>query len=115
MVVFWISKNDSIGKNKSTLEDLKDLYYQILLLLICNILTHQERVDFKDKYGVDILKLEEIDNFNDIDGLASLIDAVISSQCKQHDGTYRSSIGKETCLMLPKGKEGYGIGQKRIN
>ena len=30
---------------------------------------------FKKKYGVEIVRLEEIDNLNDIDGLASLIDA----------------------------------------
>ena len=106
--ISWISKNDNIGKNKSmTLEDMKDL-----LLLPDTIFidlqytdTSEERADFKKKYGVDIIKLDEIDNFNDIDGLASLIDAcdqVVSvSNTTAH---IAGAIGKETYLMLPKGK-----------
>ncbi len=106
--ISWISKNDNIGKNKSmTLEDMKDL------LLLPNTIfidlqytdTSEERADFKKKYGVDIIKLDEIDNFNDIDGLASLIDAcdrVVSvSNTTAH---IAGAIGKETYLMLPKGK-----------
>ena len=106
--ISWVSKNESIGQNKSmSLEDLKDL------LLLPNITfvdlqytdTSEERASFKDRYGVEILKLEEIDNFNDIDGLASLIDAcdqVVSvSNTTVH---IAGSIGKETYLMLPQGK-----------
>ena len=90
-----------------TLEDMKDL------LLLPNTIfidlqytdTSEERADFKKKYGVDIIKLDEIDNFNDIDGLASLIDAcdrVVSvSNTTAH---IAGAIGKETYLMLPKGK-----------
>ena len=51
------------------------------------------------------IKLEEIDNFNDIDGLASLIDAcdfVVSvSNTTVH---IAGAIGKKTYLMLPQGK-----------
>ena len=106
--ISWVSKNESIGQNKSmTLEDMKDL------LLLPNITfvdlqytdTSEERAEFKNKYGVEILKLEEIDNFNDIDGLASLIDAcdqVVSvSNTTVH---IAGSIGKKTYLMLPQGK-----------
>ena len=75
-------------------------------MLIYNTLTLQKKEhEFKNKYGVEILKLEEIDNFNDIDGLASLIDAcdqVVSvSNTTVH---IAGSIGKETYLMLPQGK-----------
>ena len=106
--ISWISKNDSLGKNKSmTLEDMKDF------LLLPNITfvdlqytdTSEERANFKKKYGVEIIKLEEIDNFYDIDGLASLIDAcdyVVSvSNTTVH---IAGSIGKETYLLLPIGK-----------
>ena len=106
--ISWVSKNDSIGKNKSmTLEDLKDL------LMLPNITfvdlqytdTSEERALFKQRYGIEVLKLEEIDNFNDIDGLASLIDAcdcVVSvSNTTVH---IAGAIGKETYLMLPQGK-----------
>ena len=99
-----------------SLEDLKDLLLlpDITFVDLQYSDTSEERASFKDKYGVEILKLEEIDNFNDIDGLASLIDAcdqVVSvSNTTVH---IAGSIGKETYLMLPQGKEGYGIGQKK--
>ena len=106
--ISWISKNETIGQNKSmTLEDMKDL------LLLPNITfvdlqytdTSKERALFKEKYGVEIIKLEEIDNFDDIDGLASLIDAcdfVVSvSNTTAH---ISGAIGKKTYLMLPKNR-----------
>ena len=106
--ISWVSKNESIGKNKSmTLEDLKDLLLlpDMIFVDLQYTDTSQERALFKDKHGVEILKLEEIDNFNDIDGLASLIDAcdyVVSvSNTTVH---IAGSIGKETYLMLPQGK-----------
>ena len=106
--ISWISKNDNIGKNKSmTLEDMKDLLLlpDITFVDLQYTDTSEERAHFKQKYGVEIIKLKEIDNFNDIDGLASLIDAcdkVVSvSNTTVH---IAGSIGKETYLMLPKGR-----------
>ena len=106
--ISWISKNDNIGKNKSmTLEDMKDLLLlpDITFVDLQYTDTSEERAHFKQKYGVEIIKLEEIDNFNDIDGLASLINAcdkVVSvSNTTVH---IAGSIGKETYLMLPKGR-----------
>ena len=90
-----------------TLEDLKDLLMlPDITLLICSIRTHLKREQlFKQRYGIEVLKLEEIDNFNDIDGLASLIDAcdcVVSvSNTTVH---IAGAIGKETYLMLPQGE-----------
>ena len=81
--------------------------------MICSIRTHLKREHYSRRYGIEVLKLEEIDNFNDIDGLASLIDAcdcVVSvSNTTVH---IAGAIGKETYLMLPQGKEDYGIGQE---
>ena len=106
--ISWVSKNETIGQKKSmSLEDLKDLLLlpDITFVDLQYSDTSEERASFKDKYGVEILKLEEIDNFNDIDGLASLIDAcdqVVSvSNTTVH---IAGSIGKETYLMLPQGK-----------
>ena len=83
-------------------------------MLICITDTSEERALFKQRYGIEALKLEEIDNFNDIDGLASLIDAcdcVVSvSNTTVH---IAGAIGKETYLMLPQGKEDYGIVKRR--
>ena len=88
-----------------TLEDMKDLLLlpDITFVDLQYTDTADERAEFKKKYGVEILKLEEIDNFDDIDGLASLIDAcdfVVSvSNTTVH---IAGAIGKETYLMLPK-------------
>ena len=100
--------NEDLGRNKSmSLEQLKDI------LLLPNMVfvdlqygdTSQERQSFYEKYGVKILKIEEVDNFDDIEGLASLIDlcdCVLSvSNTTVH---IAGAIGKPTYLMLPKGK-----------
>ena len=98
-----------------TLEDLKDLLMlpDITFVDLQYTDTSEERALFKQRYGIEVIKLEEIDNFNDIDGLASLIDAcdcVVSvSNTTVH---IAGAIGKETYLMLPQGKEDYGIGQE---
>ena len=106
--ISWISKNEDIGKNKSLeLEHLKKILllpnYVFIDLQYGN--TDKERNDFFDKYGVKIFKFNEIDNFNDIDGLLSLIsicDLVLSvSNTTVH---LAGGIGKKTYLMLPKGK-----------
>ena len=106
--ISWVSVNEDLGRNKSmSLEQLKDI------LLLPNMVfvdlqygdTSQERQSFYEKYGVKILKIEEVDNFDDIEGLASLIDlcdCVLSvSNTTVH---IAGAIGKPTYLMLPKGK-----------
>ena len=117
--ISWVSKNDSIGANKSmTLEDLKDLLVlpDVTFVDLQYTDTSEERALFKQKYGVEIIKLEEVDNFDDIDGLASLIDAcdcVVSvSNTTVH---IAGAIGKQTYLMLPQGRADYGIGQKKMS
>ena len=100
-----MSNNIKWGANKSmSLEQLKDI------LLLPNMVfvdlqygdTSQERQSFYEKYGVKILKIEEVDNFDDIEGLASLIDlcdCVLSvSNTTVH---IAGAIGKPTYLMLP--------------
>ena len=104
----WISKSESNGKNKSiNLELLKTI------ILIPNIVfvdlqytdTSEERRVFFEKYGIKILKLNNIDNFNNITKLCSLIEAcdfviTISNSTAHLSG----ALGKNTFLMLPKGK-----------
>ena len=73
--------------------------------MVFTIRTSTEENEFKKKYGIDIHRFEQIDNFNDIDGLASLIDAtdfVVSvSNTTVH---IAGSIGKKTYLMLPNNR-----------
>ena len=67
--------------------------------------TSKERNEFDLKHGVKVVKLDEIDNYNDIYGLASLIkccDIVLSvSNSTAH---LSGGMGKKTFLMLPRGK-----------
>ena len=67
--------------------------------------TKKEREDFYHKSGIKITKIDELDNFNDIDGVVSLIDicdfVITISNSNAH---FSGALGKETYLLLPKGK-----------
>ena len=101
----WVSKNETLGSSKSLA--LRDLM-PILSLQNLSFVdlqygdTSQERRDVKNTFGVDIAHLEDIDTFNDIDSLASLIDAcdfvVTISNTTTH---LAGAIGKKTLLMAP--------------
>ncbi len=104
----WISKNDGIGVNKSvSLEMLKPI------LLIKNIEfldlqyndTSEERDKFYKENRIKIKKIGSIDNFNDLNGLTSLIDicdfVITVSNTNAH---ISGALGKKTFLLLPKGK-----------
>ena len=106
--ISWVSKNKKIGFEKSlTLEALKPV------LSIPNITffdlqysdTSKEREDFFDDNGIQINKINDLDNFNDINGIISLIqicDFVITvSNSNAH---FSGALGKETFLLLPLGK-----------
>jgi ADP-heptose:LPS heptosyltransferase len=60
-----------------------------------------------DEYGIEIKTIDEIDNFNDIDGLSSLIDGcdfvITSSNITAH---LSGALGKETYLFAP-----YSVGK----
>ncbi len=104
----WISKNDDIGTNKSvSLEVLKPILSikNIFFLDLQYNDTADERDKFYNKYGIKISKIKEIDNLNDLNGVTSLIDicdfVITVSNTNAH---ISGSIGKETFLLLPKGK-----------
>ena len=105
----WLSKNDDLGEHKSLslkklekLLKLKDITFVDLQYGD----TRKERQSFYKKYGINLIKIKEIDNYDDIEGLAALIDAcdfvVTVSNTTAH---IAGAIGKQTYLMLPKGKE----------
>ena len=73
--ISWISKSN-IGKNKSmTLEYERSFIVADITFVDLQYTDTSEEGRILSKSGVEIIKLEEIDNFNDIDGLASLINA----------------------------------------
>lgn len=104
--ISWLSKNADHGNAKSlsltALEnaltlpgfDFVDLQYGD---------TQHEREQFHADHGVHVIKRDEIDNFKDIDGLASLIDAcdlvITVSNTTAH---LACALGKPTLVLLPQ-------------
>ena len=104
----WISKNEDIGDKKSiSLEILKPILSikNIEFLDLQYNDTNDERDRFFNNTGIKINKISHIDNFNDLNGLTSLIDmcnfVITVSNTNAH---ISGALGKETFLLLPKGK-----------
>jgi tetratricopeptide (TPR) repeat protein len=106
--IAWKSASNKIGPDKSL--SLRELA-PILNLSDISFVdlqygdTLKEREALKKGNGLDINKVEDIDNFNDIDGLASLIDAcdfiVTISNVTAH---IAGALGKRVFLMVPYSK-----------
>jgi len=104
----WISKNDNVGLSKSiTLNLLKPILElnNILFLDIQYSDTQDERSKFFNDHGIRIHKIESVDNFNDINGVTSLVDLcdfiITISNTNAH---IAGALGKKTFLLLPRGK-----------
>jgi hypothetical protein len=101
----WKSASNKIGSDKSL--NLRELA-PILNLRDISFVdlqygdTLEERETLKRESGINISKVEDIDNFTDIDGLASLIDAcdfiVTISNVTAH---IAGALGKKVFLMAP--------------
>ena len=106
--IAWKSNSNKVGSDKSL--DLRELA-PILNLRDISFVdlqygdTLKEREALKKESGIDINKVEDIDNFNDIDGLSSLIDAcdfiVTISNVTAH---IAGALGKKVFLMVPYSK-----------
>ncbi len=104
----WSSQNKRIGKQKSI-----DLAHFESILKMPNIKfvslqygEHDEELDkIKEKYGIEIHRLNDIDLYHDIESLCSLIDAcdfvITSSNVTVH---LAGSLGKKTYLLAPRGE-----------
>jgi len=111
--IAWKSKNEKFGHFKTA--SLIDLL-PVLKLPSINFIdlqygdTSDERSNLKNEHSIILSKIDDIDNFNDIDGLASLIDAcdfiVTISNVTAH---IAGALGKKVFLMVPyeKGKIWY--------
>lgn len=103
--ISWMSQNAEIGKEKSL--SLTEL---LPILSIPNITfinlqygeTKKEINSILNQSGIEIYTIDEIDNFNDLDGLASLINTcdyiVTSSNVTAH---IAGALNKETFLLIP--------------
>ena len=110
---FWICKTNSCKNTRSGINQKS--FLNLLRDLNPNIIENKDHIKKNLLYFPHLLKTDlsvlvealkyEIDNFNDIDGLLSLInicDMVLSvSNTTVH---LAGGIGKKTILMLPKGK-----------
>ena len=103
--ISWMSKNTDIGKEKSlSLTELLPIISMPNITFI-NLQygeTKEEINSILVQHGIAIHKIDEIDNFNDLDGLASLINAcdyiVTSSNVTAH---IAGALNKETYLFIP--------------
>jgi len=101
----WVSKNRDIGLDKSIkLDDLAPILGlpQIDFVDLQYGDTSKEQAELYATRGLTLARVEEIDNFNDIDGLAALIDAcdivVTVSNTTAH---LAAALGKPVLVMLP--------------
>lgn len=106
--VSWSSKRKGIGQHKSIglaqmLPPLASDGLHFVNLQYGD--TRPERDALEQAHGIRLQDVEEVDNFNDIDGLAALIEAcdviLTTSNTTAH---LAGALGKETLLLLPFGK-----------
>jgi tetratricopeptide (TPR) repeat protein len=100
----WASKNPDTGARKSmTLETLRPVLQipgvQFVDLQYGN--TQDERMVIKASTGIDITHLDSIDNQNNIDGLAALIEACdIVITVSNSTAHLAAALGKPTVILL---------------
>jgi len=103
--ISWLSKNNEIGQAKSlTLADLLPIL-SIPNTIFINLQygdIQKEIEDILSKHNINIVSVNEIDNFNDFDGLSSLISicdfVITSSNVTAH---LSGALNKKTYLLLP--------------
>jgi len=103
--ISWMSKNLKIGESKSMhLEDFKSIFSlpNIDFVDLQYGDTKKEKKELKDKFGFKLIEITDVDNFNDITKLASLIDAcdfvVTTSNVTAH---IAGALNKKTFLIVP--------------
>jgi hypothetical protein len=106
----WISKNQEVGEDKSLrLADLQPLLElpDVVFVDLQYGDTGAEREALQESTGIEVRRIPEIDNFNDLDGLAALMEAcdvvVTVSNTTAH---LAGSLGRPLMVMLP---EAFGL------
>ncbi len=101
----WVSKNKDLGADKSLrLQDLNPIL-QLPGLTFVDLQygdTASERAALQESTGIEVRHVDEVDNFNDLDGLAALIEAcdvvVTVSNTTAH---LAGALGKKVMIMVP--------------
>ena len=103
--ISWKSKNEKIGLTKTA--DLVDFLPALQLkdYVFVDLQygdNEKEKNTLAKEHNIDIIAMDDIDNFNDIDDLYALVDAcdvvMTTSNVTAH---IAGSLGKETFLLLP--------------
>jgi Flp pilus assembly protein TadD len=101
----WYSNNKDVGRKKSiSLEELSRVFAGLELGYVDLQYgdTEAERAEVLEQGGINVLRVPALDTLNDIDGLASLVDAcdviVTISNTTAH---LAGALGKRVFLMLP--------------
>jgi hypothetical protein len=101
----WFSKNNKFGKDKSlSLQDLDPLFLlpDVKFVDLQYGDTLEEQAEFEKVSGRSLASVPQVDKFNDIDGLAALIEAcdvvVTVSNTTAH---LAGALGKPVFVMLP--------------
>ena len=105
--ISWKSKNKDIGAKKSMrLQDLLPVLQQPGMVFV-NLQygdVAKEIADLKAEHGIEILQYNEVDNFNDLEGLANLIEAcdlvLTTSNSTAH---LAGALNKETINLVSFG------------
>lgn len=105
--ISWKSKNKDIGAKKSMrLQDLLPVLQQPGMVFV-NLQygdVAQEIADLKAEHGIEILQYNEVDNLNDLEGLANLIEAcdlvLTTSNSTAH---LAGALNKETINLVSFG------------
>jgi ADP-heptose:LPS heptosyltransferase len=103
--ISWSSKNKEIGREKSLYLDqlLPILHLQntTFINLQYGDVSDEIKAIF-DQHGIEIISITDIDNFNNLDGLTSLVDicdyVVTTSNVTAH---IAGALNKKTYLILP--------------
>ena len=106
--ISWTSKNEEIGQNKSI-----NLVSFLPILKLNNLTfldleyknSDKDRNTLFENTGLKIQKFEGIDYYNDIIGVASIIDSCdLIITCSNVNAHIAGALGKKTFLLLPLGK-----------
>lgn len=104
----WVTKGKRSRERNLPIDEIVSVIQQTIASTLIDLQysdTAGDRVRITQTQGITIHRLDEIDNFKDIDGLAALISACdFVVTCSNSTAHLAGSLGKETFLLVPFGR-----------
>lgn len=101
----WVTKGKRSRERNLPIDEIVSAIQQTIASTLIDLQysdTVGDRVRIAQTQGITIHRLDEIDNFKDIDGLAALISACdFVVTCSNSTAHLAGSLGKETYLLVP--------------